>query len=96
MVVEYGMSDLGPISLGPQYDVDEMGKTQWYEPGQISPAMQEKVDNEIRKLVEVAYKNAASVVKSHRKEIDAVVSKLIEKETLDKEQFEEVVGKKGK
>ncbi len=35
MVVEFGMSSLGPINLGPQYDADEMGKAMYYEPANI-------------------------------------------------------------
>jgi len=28
-----------PVNLGPQYDSDEFGKTTWYEPSSVSPAM---------------------------------------------------------
>jgi cell division protease FtsH len=94
MVVDFGMSDLGPINLGPQYDVDEMGKAQWYEPAQISPAMQEKVDGEIKKIMDEAYKVALAMVKKQRKILDKVVAKLLVKETLDRDDFEKVVGKK--
>jgi cell division protease FtsH len=94
MVVDFGMSDLGPIDLGPQYDVDEMGKAQWYEPSQVSPAMQEKVDAEIKKIIDTAYLESAKLVKSKRKLLDAVVEKLLDKETLDREDFEKIVGKK--
>ena len=52
MVVDFGMSPLGPIDLGPQYDTDEFGKPSWYEPSNISPAMQEKVDNEVKSIME--------------------------------------------
>jgi cell division protease FtsH len=94
MVVDFGMSTLGPINLGPQYDVDEMGKAQWYEPAQISPAMQEKVDMEIKKIVDAAYKEAILLVKKNKKVLEELVVKLLEKETLDKNEFEKVVGKK--
>lgn len=94
MVVEFGMSTLGPINLGPQYDVDEMGKAQWYEPAQISSAMQEKVDAEIKKIMDEAYKEASLVVGKQRKVLDKLVEKLLVKETLDGEEFEKIVGKK--
>jgi cell division protease FtsH len=94
MVVEFGMSDLGPINLGPQYDTDEMGKAQWYEPAQISPAMQEKVDAEVKKLVDNAYKEALDLVKKHKKDLDAVAKSLLKNETLDRDDFEKIVGKK--
>ncbi len=94
MVTDFGMSDLGPVNLGAQYDVDDLGRPQWFEPMQISQAMQEKVDNEIKRIVEEAYGRARVVLKSHRKELDKVASRLLEVETLDREEFEKIVGKK--
>jgi len=94
MVVDFGMSDLGPTNLGPQFDFDEMGKQTWYEPAQVSPAMQEKVDNEINKIIEKAYSEAAALIKKEKGKLDKVVEKLLKKETLDREDFEKIVGKK--
>jgi cell division protease FtsH len=94
MVVEFGMSNLGPVNLGPQYDVDEMGKAQWYEPAQVSPAMQEKVDNEINRIVDGAYKEAVRIIKRERKVLDKVSNRLLKKETVGRDEFEKIVGKK--
>jgi cell division protease FtsH len=94
MVAEFGMSSLGPINLGPQYDADEMGKAMYYEPANISPAMQEKVDSEIKKIVDISYKDAVALVKKYKTKLDRVAKALLELETLDKDQFEKIVGKK--
>ena len=94
MVVDFGMSDLGPIDLGPQYDSDEFGRTSWYEPSNISPFMQEKVDMEVKKILDGAYKEAAILIKKHRKMLDKVAQALIKTETLEREDFEKIVGKK--
>ncbi|MBU0777422.1 ATP-dependent zinc metalloprotease FtsH [Patescibacteria group bacterium] len=94
MVVSFGMSSLGPIDLGPQVSYDEMGKPNWYEPAQISPAMQEKVDNEIKTIVEKCYKDAILIIKKERKILDKVSKALLKKETLDRDDFEKIVGKK--
>lgn len=94
MVVEFGMSPLGPINLGPQYDADEMGKAMFYEPANVSPAMQEKVDGEIKKIVDAAYKEAVVLVKKNRIKLDKVAEGLLKYETLDREGFEKIVGKK--
>lgn len=91
MVVEFGMSDLGPLNLGPQYDVDEFGKTQWYEPTNISQAMQEKVDLEVKKIIDSCYKEATLIVKKERRKLDAVVLALLKKETLTRGEFEKIV-----
>jgi cell division protease FtsH len=94
MVVNFGMSSLGPIDLGPQMDYDEIGRPEWYEPANVSPAMQEKIDNEIKKIVDNAYKESVALVRANRKTLDKVVEALLKKETLDREDFEKIVGKK--
>ena len=94
MVVEFGMSTLGPINLGPQYDADEMGKAMYYEPANVSPAMQEKVDAEIKNIMDAAYKEAVLLVKKNKVKLDKVAEELLRTETLDRDQFEKIVGKK--
>ncbi|KKQ84452.1 MAG: ATP-dependent zinc metalloprotease FtsH [Candidatus Woesebacteria bacterium GW2011_GWB1_38_8] len=94
MVVDFGMSSLGPIDLGPQYDSDEMGRSSWYEPANISQATQEKVDKEVLDIIETCHKNSISLVKKYKSKLDSVAKELLEKETLDRDQFEKIVGKK--
>lgn len=96
MVIDFGMSSLGPINLGPQSDVTDMGKMNWYEPANISQAMQEKVDSEVSKIIDEAYKKSVSLIKKQRKILDKVSKALIKKETLDRDDFEKIVGKKVK
>jgi cell division protease FtsH len=94
MVIEWGMSDLGPVNLGPQTGMGEFGQMEWYEPAQVSPAMQEKVDNEVKKIMDSCYSQAIIIIKKSRKILDNVVKELLVKETIDREQFERIVGKK--
>jgi len=94
MVVDFGMSSLGPINLGPQTEIGEFGQTEWYEPSQVSQAMQEKVDNEIKKIMDSCYKEAILIIKKERKTLNKVVNTLLKKETLDREEFEAIVGNK--
>jgi cell division protease FtsH len=94
MVVDFGMSSLGPINFGPQTEMGEFGQTEWYEPSQVSQAMQEKVDNEIKKIMDACYKEAAVIIKKEKKTLDKVVTTLLKKETLDREEFEAIVGNK--
>lgn len=94
MVVDFGMSPLGPVNLGSNSEMGDFGNMEWYEGPQISPAMQEKVDNEVSKILDAAYKEAETIIKKNRKTLDAIVKKLMEKETLDKDEFEKIVGKK--
>lgn len=94
MVVEFGMSSLGPINLGPQYDYDEMGKASYYEPAQVSQDMQKKIDFEVGNILDASYKEAEDLVRKNRKKMDEVVKQLLKTETLDREEFEKIVGKK--
>jgi len=94
MVVNFGMSKLGPIDFGPQNSYDDMGKQTWYEPAQVSPSMQEKIDQEIKNIVDNSYKEASEIIKKERKTLNKVAEALLKKETLDREMFEKIVGKK--
>jgi cell division protease FtsH len=94
MVIDFGMSSLGPVNLGPQSEFSEFGAPEWYEPAQISPAMQEKVDNEVSKIMEGCYKQAVLILKKESKSLDNVANLLLKKETIDRDEFEKIVGKK--
>ena len=62
MVMEYGMSSLGPINYGPQQDAIDWGRV-YYEQTLISPDMQNKIDAEVKKIIDTAYKNAVVILK---------------------------------
>ena len=94
MVVDFGMSILGPVNLGANSEYGEFGSLEFYEGPTISPAMQEKVDNEVNKIIESCYKKAEEILKKNKKLLDKVVENLLIKETLDKDEFEKIVGKK--
>ena len=56
--------------------------------------MQEKIDKEVSGIIEEAYKNALKLVRENISVMDKVVIELLKKETLDREDFEKIVGKK--
>lgn len=88
MVVDFGMSDLGPVNFGS----DE--KSYYGQPA-ISQDMLSKIDTEVRKILDTAYANAVAMVKEKRSILDKVADELMKKETLDQDEFEAIVGKKG-
>jgi len=90
MVVDFGMSSLGPTYLGPQIETTEWGRS-WVQPSEISPEMQAKIDKEIKKIVDEAYQKALGILKKSRKKLDLVAEKLTKKETLEGEEFEELM-----
>lgn len=91
MVVDFGMSDLGPVNLGPQIEYSEMGRALWMEPSQLSPEMAAKVDQAVKKIIDDGYKKAVEILRKSRKKLDKVAEALLEKETLEQEEFEKIV-----
>jgi len=91
MVMEFGMSDLGPINFGPHLDVTEWGK-QYMEQNIISQDMQGKIDVEVKKLLDEGYRVAAGLLKKYKKKLDEVAEALIKKETLEGEEFTALMG----
>ena len=90
MVVEWGMSPLGPINFGPQIDMNDWGKA-YMEPARISDKMQGLVDKEIKKLVTEAFEEAKKVLEKNKEKLEKVAKALIEKESLDQAEFEELM-----
>src|SRR3990172_12321869 len=90
MVMELGMSILGPISLA-------SGEMEWYgvshEQGNfISEEMAGKVDREVVKILGEAYAQAKKVLEKNLPRMEKVTDALLEKETLDEEEFRKLVG----
>jgi cell division protease FtsH len=93
MVVEFGMSSLGPINFGPTMDITEWGKT-YMEQNTVSQDVLGKIDAEIKKIIIEGYEKAASIIKKNKKSLDLVAAALLEKEGLDQDEFEKIVGVK--
>ena len=93
MVVDFGMSSLGPINFGPQIDDGWQGS--YFPPEETSPETKAKVDREIKAIIDKAFKEAKAVLKKETKALDAVAEKLVEKETLDQDEFEKLIKSQG-
>jgi cell division protease FtsH len=91
MVMEFGMSDLGPINFGPQMDVTEWGKS-LSEQNPISQEMQGAIDREVKKFLDEGYKKAVEILKKHKKQLELIGETLIKKETVESEEFEALMG----
>jgi cell division protease FtsH len=91
MVVDFGMSELGPVYLGPQIEETEYGRT-FFQPSEISPKMQARVDEEIKRIVDEGYKRALGVLKKNKKKLDLIAKKLLDQETIEGEEFEKLMG----
>lgn len=91
MVMEFGMSDLGPMNFGPQADVTEWGKA-FYDQQNVSQEMQSAIDREVKRFIDSAYEKALELVKKYRKDLDKVANELVKKETLEGDDFATLLG----
>lgn len=90
MVTRLGMSnDLGSMTYGQKEELIFLGR-EISEQRDYSEAVAEQIDAEVRKLVDESYKQALTIIKKYRAELDAVAAKLLEVETLTREEFEKI------
>lgn len=95
MVCEFGMSDkIGPLTLGDKQGTIFLGRDFSAHPD-YSEQVAYEIDKEIRKLVDDAYEKAMEILTTHKDQLDLIAKNLIERETLNKEELEELLkGKK--
>ncbi|MCX8033159.1 MAG: ATP-dependent zinc metalloprotease FtsH [Thermoleophilia bacterium] len=88
MITQYGMSEnLGPLTFGHDPAQPFVGRD--YGMGQeYSDETAEKIDAEIRRVIDEAYRRAYDILTQHRDELDKISLLLIEKETIDRQEFE--------
>jgi cell division protease FtsH len=90
MVTRLGMSDtLGNMVYGQKEELIFLGR-EISEQRDYSDAIAEKIDAEVRKIVDEAYKRAQVILKKYHKELDAVAQKLLEAESITREEFEAI------
>jgi len=89
MVMEYGMSDLGPVVFGKKEEVAFLGREEIYR--DFSEKVAEKIDKEVEKLLKQGQERALKILKSKRNLLEKVAKRLIEKETVEKEEFERLI-----
>jgi cell division protease FtsH len=90
MVTRFGMSiELGSMTYGQKEELIFLGR-EISEQRDYSEAIAEQIDIEVRKLVDDSYKKALAILKKYRTELDAVATKLLEVETLTREEFEKI------
>jgi cell division protease FtsH len=88
MVCEYGMSDsIGPLTVGRRHGNPFLGRDMM-EDRNYSDEIAHAIDKEIRATMDAAYKRAESILLENREKMDCIVQVLLEKETLEREEFE--------
>jgi cell division protease FtsH len=92
MVTKYGMSDM----LGSMVYSDDQNESTFGMPSKtISEATQQKVDAEVRKILDEQYSVARKIIEKNKKKIEAMAKALLEFETIDADQINDIMsGKK--
>ncbi len=90
MVTKYGMSDkMGPMALE-----GNEGRTLFGSgvgDREYSEKVSADIDAEVRSIIDTAYNKAQRILVDHRKVLDAISDKLIEVESLEREDFEKIL-----
>jgi len=90
MVARLGMSEsLGPMVYGKKEELVFLGR-EIGEQRDYSENVAELIDKEVRQLVHEAHGRAREILTKYRSQLDAVAQRLIEVETLDREEFEQI------
>jgi cell division protease FtsH len=91
MIMRYGMSEkLGPRVLGRNHDLPFLGREMGAEPD-YSEEIAREIDDEIRRVIEEAHDLAVKTLKEHMEDLHRLSGILIERETIDKDQFERLL-----
>jgi cell division protease FtsH len=91
MIMRFGMSEkLGPRVLGRNHDMPFLGREVGMGPD-YSEEIAREIDDEIRRVIEEAHALAREVLEEHLDELHRISAILIERETIDKEQFERLL-----
>jgi cell division protease FtsH len=91
LVMEYGMSSLGPVTFGRKEELAFLGVREIYR--DFSEKMAEKIDKEVEKFIKSAQNSAMGILKRKKKILETLAQRLIEKETIEREEFERIIGK---
>lgn len=87
MITEYGMSDeLGPLTFGRKHETPFLGRDLARDRN-YSEAVAFSIDKEARRIIDECYNRAEKILKDHMEELHIIAKALMEKETLEAEEF---------
>ncbi|MFN8376836.1 MAG: ATP-dependent zinc metalloprotease FtsH, partial [Anaerolineae bacterium] len=91
MVTQYGMSEkMGPRTFGSSGGSIFLGR-EFGEQRDYSEQAAEDIDVEVNRIVTTAYERALELLRANLSKLDKIADTLIEQETLDRAQFEEIM-----
>jgi cell division protease FtsH len=91
MVTRYGMSDLGPLALEGSSGNEVFLGRDWMARAEYSEEVSAKIDRQVREIANRCYAEACRMIRDNRRAVDRLVELLIEQETIEGEQFRQIV-----
>jgi len=92
LITQYGMSDkMGTRTFGEKDEMIFLGR-EIHERRDYSEAIAQRIDEEVSRFILHAYKTAEKIITTHKAKLEAIMKALMEKETLEREEFEKIVG----
>jgi cell division protease FtsH len=95
MVTQFGMSDLGPLALGQNESQPFLGRD-FGHVQDYSDDVASQIDSEVHRFVDEAYEEAREILTKYRDKLDLMVERLLEKESLEKEEVAEILAEVAK
>lgn len=94
LVTDYGMSDhLGPRTYGEKEEMIFLGR-EIHEQRDYSEKVAERIDEEITGFIKQGGEKAQIIIDQHADKLEKIVATLLEKETIEKDEFELIMGPK--
>lgn len=93
LVKEYGMSPLGPVAFGEKEELAFLGR-EFGEYKNYSEKVAALIDKEVEKFIKSAEETARKILIKRRTLLEKIAKRLIEKETIEKEEFESLIRSK--
>jgi cell division protease FtsH len=94
MVMEFGMSDLGPMTYGRKTDTPFLGRDLSRDRN-YSEEVANAIDKEVRDTIDRSYNKAKELLEQHIDTLHLVAKTLFQKETLQAEEFSELMNQAG-
>jgi cell division protease FtsH len=91
MVTLYGMSNLGPVALESMSNNQVFLGRNLMPRSEVSEEMASKIDDQVRTIAKTALDRARDILRNHRILMDDLVDMLLEKETIDGDEFRQIV-----
>jgi cell division protease FtsH len=90
MVTRYGMSSLGARTFGKKEELVFLGR-EMHENRDYSEETARAIDAEVSRLIDEAFQKATKILTEKRSVLDNIANTLLERETLEKDDFDKIV-----